>query len=654
MKEFKLNSPYKPLGDQPKAINSLADGINEGIKEQTLLGVTGSGKTFTMANVIEKVQKPTLVISHNKTLAAQLYEEFKEFFPDNAVEYFVSYYDYYQPEAYVPRTDTFIDKEASINEDIDIMRHSATQSLLSRDDVIVVSSVSCIYGIGSPEDYGEFAFGIAVGDVYDRSEIIAKLIFMQYERNDIEFDRGQFRVRGDVIEINPVHGTPPIRIELFGDEIDAISLIDKVTGKKKESLKRYMIFPAKHFVVGQDKMDVALSKIRQELDDRLLELNSMGKLLEAQRLEQRTRFDIEMLQEMGYCPGVENYSMHLSGRKWGEKPYSLLKYFPDDFLTIIDESHVTVPQIRGMYNGDRARKETLVEHGFRLPSAKENRPLRFDEFESSVNQVIYVSATPGQYELAKSRNVVEQIIRPTGLVDPEVLIRPVTGQVEDLLKEVKLTAEKDERVLVTTLTKRMAEDLTDYYARIGVKVRYMHSEIDTLERIDIVDDLRRGKFDVLVGVNLLREGLDLPEVSLVAILDADKEGFLRNETSLIQTIGRAARNVNGRVIMYVDDMTDSVKNAYDITLKRRKLQMKYNEVHGITPKSTQRTLKEKLAEEDEKYKGIGADVSTMPKDELRLLIKDLEKDMKDAAARLDFERAADLRNKLYALKGFDK
>ena len=654
MKEFKLNSPYKPLGDQPKAINSLADGINEGIKEQTLLGVTGSGKTFTMANVIEKVQKPTLVISHNKTLAAQLYEEFKEFFPDNAVEYFVSYYDYYQPEAYVPRTDTFIDKEASINEDIDIMRHSATQSLLSRDDVIVVSSVSCIYGIGSPEDYGEFAFGIAVGDVYDRSEIIAKLIFMQYERNDIEFDRGQFRVRGDVIEINPVHGTPPIRIELFGDEIDAISLIDKVTGKKKESLKRYMIFPAKHFVVGQDKMDVALSKIRQELDDRLLELNSMGKLLEAQRLEQRTRFDIEMLQEMGYCPGVENYSMHLSGRKWGEKPYSLLKYFPDDFLTIIDESHVTVPQIRGMYNGDRARKETLVEHGFRLPSAKENRPLRFDEFESSVNQVIYVSATPGQYELAKSRNVVEQIIRPTGLVDPEVLIRPVTGQVEDLLKEVKLTAEKDERVLVTTLTKRMAEDLTDYYTRIGVKVRYMHSEIDTLERIDIVDDLRRGKFDVLVGVNLLREGLDLPEVSLVAILDADKEGFLRNETSLIQTIGRAARNVNGRVIMYVDDMTDSVKNAYDITLKRRKLQMKYNEVHGITPKSTQRTLKEKLAEEDEKYKGIGADVSTMPKDELRLLIKDLEKDMKDAAARLDFERAADLRNKLYALKGFDK
>ena len=654
MKEFKLKSPYKPLGDQPKAINSLADGIMNGIKEQTLLGVTGSGKTFTMANVIEKVQKPTLVISHNKTLAAQLYEEFKEFFPDNAVEYFVSYYDYYQPEAYVPRTDTFIDKEASINDDIDIMRHSATQSLLSRDDVIVVSSVSCIYGIGSPEDYGEFAFSIAVGDIYERSEILRRLIFMQYERNDIEFDRGQFRVRGDVIEINPVHGTPPIRIELFGDEIDAISIIDNVTGRKKESLQRYMIFPAKHFVVGQDKMDTAIANISQELDERLEELNLTGKLLEAQRLEQRTRFDIEMLHEMGYCPGVENYSMHLSGRKWGEKPYSLLKYFPEDFLTIIDESHVTVPQIRGMYNGDRARKETLVEHGFRLPSAKENRPLRFDEFESSVNQVIYVSATPGQYELAKSRNVVEQIIRPTGLVDPEVLIRPVTGQVEDLLGEVRKTAKKDERVLVTTLTKRMAEDLTDYYARIGVKVRYMHSEIDTLERIDIVDDLRRGTFDVLVGVNLLREGLDLPEVSLVAILDADKEGFLRNETSLIQTIGRAARNVNGRVIMYVDNMTDSVKKAYDTTLKRRKLQLKYNEVHGITPKSTQRTLKEKLAEEDKKYKVKGADIEKMPKDELKLLIRDLEKDMKDAASRLDFERAADLRNKLYALKGMDK
>ena len=652
MKKFKLNSPYKPLGDQPKAINSLVDGINKGEKEQTLLGVTGSGKTFTMANVIEKVQKPTLVISHNKTLAAQIYEEFKEFFPDNAVEYFVSYYDYYQPEAYVPRTDTFIDKESSVNEEIDIMRHSATQSLLSRNDVIVVSSVSCIYGIGSPEDYGEFAFGIAVGDNYDRSDIIRKLVFMQYERNDIEFARGHFRVRGDVIEINPVHGTPPVRVELFGDEIDAISLIDKVTGKKTESLKRYMIFPAKHFVVGQDKMDTAIRNISDELDERLNEFNLSNKLLEAQRLEQRTRFDIEMLQEMGYCPGVENYSMHLSGRKWGEKPYSLLKYFPEDYLTIIDESHVTLPQIRGMYNGDRARKETLVEHGFRLPSAKENRPLRFDEFESSINQIIYVSATPGAYELSRSSNIVEQIIRPTGLVDPEVIIRPVKGQVEDLLGEVKKRAKKDERVLVTTLTKKMAEDLTDYYAKIGVKVRYMHSEIDTLERIDIVDDLRRGTFDVLVGVNLLREGLDLPEVSLVAILDADKEGFLRNETSLIQTIGRAARNINGQVIMYVDEMTDSVKNATAITSKRRKIQIKYNEKHGIVPKTTKRALKDKKVAEDLDIEGT--DISKIPKDELRLLISDLENDMKEAAAKLDFERAASLRDQIATLKGLKK
>lgn len=652
MKKFKLNSPYKPLGDQPKAINSLVDGINKGEKEQTLLGVTGSGKTFTMANVIEKVQKPTLVISHNKTLAAQLYEEFKEFFPDNAVEYFVSYYDYYQPEAYVPRTDTFIDKESSVNEEIDIMRHSATQSLLSRDDVIVVSSVSCIYGVGSPEDYGEFAFGIAVGDNYDRSDIIRKLVFMQYERNDIEFARGHFRVRGDVIEINPVHGTPPVRVELFGDEIDAISLIDKVTGKKTESLKRYMIFPAKHFVVGQDKMDTAIRNISDELDERLNEFNLSNKLLEAQRLEQRTRFDIEMLQEMGYCPGVENYSMHLSGRKWGEKPYSLLKYFPEDYLTIIDESHVTLPQIRGMYNGDRARKETLVEHGFRLPSAKENRPLRFDEFESSINQIIYVSATPGAYELSRSSNIVEQIIRPTGLVDPEVIIRPVKGQVEDLLGEVKKRAKKDERVLVTTLTKKMAEDLTDYYAKIGVKVRYMHSEIDTLERIDIVDDLRRGTFDVLVGVNLLREGLDLPEVSLVAILDADKEGFLRNETSLIQTIGRAARNINGQVIMYVDEMTDSVKNATAITSKRRKIQIKYNEKHGIVPKTTKRALKDKKVVEDLDIEGT--DISKIPKDELRLLISDLENDMKESAAKLDFERAASLRDQIATLKGLKK
>jgi excinuclease ABC subunit B len=652
LKEFKLKSPYKPLGDQPQAIESLVNGINKGLHEQTLLGVTGSGKTYTMANIIEKVQKPTLIISHNKTLAAQLFEEFKVFFPDNAVEYFVSYYDYYQPEAYVPRTDTFIDKEASINEEIDIMRHSATQSLLSRDDVIVVSSVSCIYGIGSPEDYGEFAFSIAVGDIYERSDILRKLIFMQYERNDVAFERGQFRVRGDVIEINPVHGTPPIRIELFGDEIDAISLIDPVTGKKEEPLQRYMIFPAKHFVVGADRMDQALKDINEELESRLRELNLNGKYVEAQRLEQRTRFDIEMLQEMGYCPGIENYSMHLSGRNWGDMPYSLLKYFPDDYLTIIDESHVTVPQIRGMYNGDRSRKETLVEYGFRLPSAKENRPLRFDEFEAIQNQVLYVSATPGPYEMSRSQNVVEQIIRPTGLVDPKITIRPVQGQVEDLLAEVRKKVAKDQRILVTTLTKRMAEDLTDYYAKIGIKVRYLHSEIDTLERVEIIDDLRRGEFDVLVGVNLLREGLDLPEVGLVAILDADKEGFLRSETSLIQTIGRAARNVDGEVLMYVDDMTDSVRNAVDITNKRRKLQMAYNEKYNITPQSTYRTLKDKKM--STKRTPSRDDLKGMPKDELKLLIKDLEAEMKEAANDLDFERAAVLRDQIVALKSINK
>ena len=647
MKEFKLASPFEPLGDQPKAIESLSNGFINGLSEQTLLGVTGSGKTYTMANIIEKVQKPTLIISHNKTLAAQLYEEFKVFFPDNAVEYFVSYYDYYQPEAYVPRTDTFIDKEASINEEIDMMRHSATQSLLSRDDVIVISSVSCIYGIGSPEDYGEFAFSLAVGDEYDRSEILKKLIFMQYERNDIAFERGHFRVRGDVIEINPVHGTPPIRIELFGDEIDAISLINPVTNRKEESLSRYVLFPAKHFVVGADRMENALSDIKSELRSRLNELKLQGKYLEAQRLEQRTNFDIEMLQEMGYCPGIENYSMHLSGRNWGDTPYSLLKYFPDDFLTIIDESHVTVPQIRGMYNGDKARKQTLVDYGFRLPSARENRPLMFDEFEKSTHQVLYVSATPSKYELSRSLNIAEQIIRPTGLVDPKITLRPVKGQVEDLLGEVRRKVELDQRILVTTLTKRMAEDLTDYYAKIGIKVRYLHSEIDTLERTEIVNDLRRGAFDVLVGVNLLREGLDLPEVGLVAILDADKEGFLRSETSLIQTIGRAARNVDGEVLMYVDDMTDSVRNAVDITNQRRKLQMEYNEKYNITPKSTYRTLKEK--EIVESYDNTD-NLKGMPKDELKLLIKDLETEMQEAAEKLDFERAADLRDQLVSLK----
>ncbi len=653
MKKFKISSEYKPLGDQPKAIRSISDGFKKGLHEQTLLGVTGSGKTFTMANVIQEVQKPTLIISHNKTLAAQLYEEFKEFFPDNAVEYFVSYYDYYQPEAYVPRTDTFIDKEASINDEIDRMRHSATQSLLSRDDVIVVSSVSCIYGIGSPEDYGEFALSISRGDIFDRGEILSRLIHMQYERNDIEFDTGQFRVRGDVIEVNPVHGTPPIRIELFGDEIDSIAIVDKVTGKRIENLERYTLFPAKHFVVADERMDKALKDIRQELDTRLNELKIQNKLVEAQRLEQRTRFDLEMLSEMGYCPGVENYSLHLSGRKWGEMPYTLLKYFPKDFLTIIDESHVTVPQIRGMYNGDRARKETLVSHGFRLPSAMENRPFRFDEFEKSVNQVLYVSATPSNYEMSRSLNIVEQIIRPTGLVDPEIIIRPAKNQVEDLLGEVRKRIDKDQRILITTLTKRMAEDLTDYYAKIGIKVRYLHSEIDTLERIEIIDDLRRGEFDCLVGVNLLREGLDLPEVSLVGILDADKEGFLRSETSLIQTIGRAARNVDGQVFMYADEITDSIKNSVDITNKRRKLQLAYNKKYDIQPKSTYRSLKDKK-EEIKKYDKTVTDLQKMPKDELRMLITDLEEDMKTAASDLDFERAAKLRDQLIVLKGIKK
>ncbi|RBQ23830.1 UvrABC system protein B [Candidatus Methanobinarius endosymbioticus] len=653
MKKFEISSDYKPLGDQPKAIESLSNGVRKGFHEQTLLGVTGSGKTFTMANVIEEVQKPTLVISHNKTLAAQLYEEFKEFFPDNAVEYFVSYYDYYQPEAYVPRTDTFIDKEASINEEIDKMRHSATQSLLSRGDVIVVSSVSCIYGIGSPEDYGEFALPISRGDILDRGEILSRLIHMQYERNDIECDTGQFRVRGDVIEVNPVHGTLPIRIELFGGEIDSISIVDKVIGKTTENLERYTLFPAKHFVVADEKMNQSLKDISDELDMRLNELKIQNKLVEAQRLEQRTRFDLEMLSGMGYCPGVENYSLHLSGRTWGDMPYTLLKYFPKDFLTIIDESHVTIPQIRGMYNGDRARKETLVSHGFRLPSALENRPFRFDEFEKSVNQVLYVSATPGNYEMSRSLNVVEQIIRPTGLVDPEVIIRPAKNQVEDLLGEVQKRIKKDQRTLITTLTKRMAEDLTEYYAKIGIKVRYLHSEIDTLERIEIIDDLRRGEFDCLVGVNLLREGLDLPEVSLIGIFDADKEGFLRSQTSLIQTIGRAARNIDGQVYLYADEMTDSIKNAVGITNERRKLQLAYNKKHNIKPKSTYRSLKEKK-EEAKKYDKNATDIKKMPKDEIRMLITDLEEDMKKAASDLDFEKAAKLRDQLIVIKGIVK
>ncbi|WP_414468757.1 excinuclease ABC subunit UvrB [Methanobacterium sp. ACI-7] len=650
MTGFKLVSNYKPLGDQPKAINSIVNGFNNGLKQQTLLGVTGSGKTFTMANVIKEVQKPTLIISHNKTLAAQLYEEFKEFFPDNAVEYFVSYYDYYQPEAYIPHTDTYIDKEASINDEIDQMRHSATQSLLSREDVIVVSSVSCIYGIGSPEDYGDHLLFMRIGEIHEREEILSKLVHIQYERNDIDFTRGKFRVRGDVIEVFPVHGSLPIRIELFGDEIDAISYIDPLKGDVVKKIDRITIFPAKHFVISNNKMQRALNSIERELEDRLMILHSQNKLLEAQRLEQRTRFDMEMLEEMGYCPGVENYSLHLSGRKWGSMPHTLIKYFPRDFLTIIDESHVTVPQIGGMYAGDRARKDSLIDHGFRLPSARENRPLNFEEFESLMNQVLYVSATPAKYELAKGQNTVEQIIRPTGLVDPEVIIKPVIGQVDHLLGEVQKRIKQNQRTLVTTLTKKMAEDLTDYYAKIGIKVRYLHSEIGTLERIEIIDDLRRGEFDVLVGVNLLREGLDLPEVSLIGILDADKEGFLRSETSLIQTIGRAARNVEGQVIIYADKITKSVESAVNITNKRREIQMEYNEKHNITPKSVYRALKAK----QKKNKIEIDDIGSIPKSELNLLIIDLENEMKLAASELDFERAAKIRDQISTLEGVSK
>jgi len=643
MSEFRLVSNYKPLGDQPKAIKSLTEGIESGFKHQTLLGVTGSGKTFTMANVIKEVQKPTLVMSHNKTLAAQLYEEFRELFPDNAVEYFVSYYDYYQPEAYIPHSDTYIDKEASINDEIDMMRHSTTQSLLSRDDVIVVSSVSCIYGIGSPEDYSEQVLPLSVGDTMDREAILASLVKMQYDRNDIEFTRGTFRVRGDVIDVYPAHGKVALRLELFGDEIENISTIDPLLRSHRRDMDRITIFPAKHFVIGDSKLRKALNAIEEELEDRLTILKAQNKLVEAQRLEQRTRYDMEMLREMGYCPGIENYSMHLSGRKWGETPYTLLKYFPKDYLTIIDESHVTVPQIGGMYAGDKARKDSLVEYGFRLPSARENRPLNFQEFEALQNQVIYVSATPAKYELGLSKNIVEQIIRPTGLVDPEIQIHPVKGQVEHLLGEINKKVDSDQRVLVTTLTKKMAEDLTDYYARTGLKVRYLHSEISTLERIDIIDDLRRGEFHCLVGVNLLREGLDLPEVGLVGILDADKEGFLRSEPSLIQTIGRAARNVEGQVMIYADEVTESIRKAVDTTNRRRHLQMEYNREHNITPKSTSRSLKEKTQKKDVVLRD---DIENMPKDELHLFIQDLRKDMKKAAQRLDFEEAARIRDKI--------
>lgn len=647
MSKFNLHSDYKPFGDQPKAINSLVEHFKNGDKEQTLEGVTGSGKTFTMANVIEQLDKPTLVMSHNKTLALQLYEEFKEFFPDNAVEYFVSYYDFYQPEAYVAQTDTFIDKESAVNEEIDRLRHSATQSLLTRDDVIVVSSVSCIYGIGSPEDYLEFTLPLEVEQEISRDEITRQLIDMQYSRNDIEFERGRFRVRGDVLEIYPINANYAIRIEMWGDEIDVIYKIDPLKGDIIEELRKVIIFPAKHFVIAKEKQEKAIKNIKKELEERVNTFKATGKYVEAQRIEQRTNFDIEMIQEIGYCSGIENYSMHMNGRQWGETPYSLLRYFPDDYLTIIDESHVTVPQIRGMYEGDRARKETLIQYGFRLPSAKENRPLRFDEFMRQQNQILYVSATPGAFELGRSQNKVEQIIRPTGLVDPKPIIRPVKNQVDDLLGEIRKRVDKNQRVLVTSLTKKMAEDLTDYYIKMDVKARYLHSEITTLERTEIIDDLRRGEFDCLIGVNLLREGLDLPEVSLVAILDADKEGFLRSQTSLIQTIGRAARNVDGEVILYADNMTDSVRNAVNITERRRKIQMQYNKDNHITPRSVVRKLKDKKIED--KVEDI-QEIDNISIDEIDELIDELEKEMRKAAKELDFEKAAKLRDRIKELK----
>ncbi|HOM01540.1 MAG TPA: excinuclease ABC subunit UvrB [Acetivibrio sp.] len=655
MHKFKLVSDYKPCGDQPEAIDRLVEGINRGCRGQTLLGVTGSGKTFTMANVIERVQKPTLVIAHNKTLAAQLCSEFKEFFPDNCVEYFVSYYDYYQPEAYIPSTDTYIEKDSSINDEIDKLRHSATAALFERRDVIIVASVSCIYGLGDPEDYTDLMLSLRPGMIKDRDEIIRKLVDIQYERNEIDFKRGKFRVRGDTLEIFPASSSDKvIRVEFFGEEIDRITEIDSLTGEITGVCSHVAIFPASHYATTRAKMEKAIVSIEQELEERLKELKREGKLLEAQRLEQRTRYDLEMMQEVGFCQGIENYSRHISGRAPGSPPFTLIDYFPDDFLLIIDESHVTVPQIGAMYNGDRSRKESLVEYGFRLPSAFDNRPLKFEEFEKKINQVIFVSATPAKYEKQNSEQIVEQIIRPTGLLDPEVVVKPVKGQIDDLIGEISERVQKNQRVMVTTLTKKMAEDLTDYLKELDFKVEYLHSDIDTIERMEIIRNLRLGVFDVLVGINLLREGLDIPEVSLVAILDADKEGFLRSETSLIQTIGRAARNVEGKVIMYADTVTDSMKKAIDETNRRRKIQFEYNQKHGITPKSVQKGIRDvieitKVAEEDAKY-FVRGDEDSMDKSEILRVIDRLSDEMKAAAAELQFERAAELRDKIAELK----
>ena len=655
-KPFKLVSGFEPQGDQGPAIEELVTGIERGAQYQTLLGVTGSGKTFTMANVMARLNRPALVISHNKTLAAQLYAEFKAFFPENAVEYFVSYYDYYQPEAYVPVTDTYIEKDADVNDEIDRLRLKATASLLERRDVVVVASVSCIYGIGSPEAYKGMLVSAAVGDRMERDAMLRRLVGMQYDRNDIDFARGTFRVRGDVVEIRPSYEEQAIRVEFFGDEIERLSIIDLVTRKTIEELPSIAIYPAKHFVTTQENIERAIKRIERELDERLTEFNTQGKLLEAQRLETRTRFDIEMMREMGYCAGIENYSRHLSGRGPGERPAVLLDYFPDDFLLFIDESHVAVPQLRGMFRGDRSRKETLVKYGFRLPSALDNRPLIFEEFEEFMKQVVFVSATPGGYELTKSGGViVEQIIRPTGLVDPEITVRPVAGQVDDLMEEIRAQVGKGGRVLVTTLTKRMSEDLTDYLNGLGVRVRYLHSDIDALERVEIIRGLRLGEFDVLVGINLLREGLDLPEVSLVAVLDADKEGFLRSDTSLIQTSGRAARNLGGKVILYADKVTGSMERALAEMARRRGLQVAYNEKHGITPASIVKSVEEimratAVADAKEDFEHDVEMLELAPGLDTEQMVAILEEQMMNAAARLEFEKAASLRDRIDELR----
>ena len=658
MPEFELHSKYTPKGDQPEAIDKLVTGIEKNMKKQTLLGVTGSGKTFTMANVIEEVQMPTLVIAHNKTLAAQLCSEFKEFFPNNRVEYFVSYYDYYQPEAYVAQSDTYIEKDASINEEVEKLRLAATSSLFEREDVIIVASVSCIYGLGNPADYLDLTCNLEVGMIKERQDIIRELVNIQYNRNDIDFKRGTFRVRGDTIEIIPAYEERAYRVELFGDEIDRIREIDIVTGEVLGELDDLTIYPASHFVTPQDKIDRALKEIKSELQERLEELRAENKLVEAQRLEERTNYDMEMLEELGTCKGIENYSRHLEGREFGSRPQTLIDYFPDDFLIMIDESHKTIPQIGGMYAGDKSRKERLVEHGFRLPSATDNRPLQYEEFDDLVNQAVYVSATPGDYERDESAQIVEQIVRPTGLVDPEIDIKPITNQIDDLLSQIETVVERDERVLVTTLTKNMSEDLTDYLAEAGVKVRYLHSDIKTIERLEIIRDLRLGKFDVLVGINLLREGLDIPEVSLVAILDADKEGFLRSTRSLIQTIGRAARNVNSQVILYADKMTDSMKEAIAETDRRREAQVEFNQEHDINPTTISKEVRDVLRPVDMVAESKGdysngqdeEEQEDLSGAELEDKIKELEIEMKEAAENLEFEKAAEIRDKVENLQ----